>query len=270
MHAVASASVRPSYNPEHFEPLFAVEDGHFWFRARNRCIAAAAGLIANPGSVREIIEHGCGTGFVLRELQRLFPRAQVTGADLFAEGLALARRRFTGRLIQVNLLECDFRAAFDLAGLFDVLEHLDRDVEALLALRRQLRPGGRLLLTVPAHRWLWSGYDVESGHRRRYTRAQLEARLAEAGFSVDYCTEFMCGLVPLMWLRRRASWGRGGTPETSTPRPAKDELRVHPLANRVLEALLRPEASWIGRGWRLPFGTSLLALATRDDRPDPW
>ena len=263
MNDSVPVSSGPTYHREHFEPLFAAEDKHFWFRSRNRCIAAATRLIPNVTSVRDIIEHGCGTGFVLAELQRLFPHAQVTGADLFPEGLALARRRFAGRLIQTDLLQRGFDAAFDLIGLFDVLEHLDNDLEVLKALRSQLRPSGRLLLTVPAHTWLWSDYDVESGHRRRYTHAQLEARLVEAGFCVDYCTEFMFGLLPLMWLRRRILWALGRKNYGSATVRLKNELRINPLLNRMLEWVLRPEAFCIRRGWRLPGGTSLLALATR-------
>ena len=174
-----------AFCPEHYEPLFAAEDRHFWFRARNRCIAVVARLIPDLDSVKDIIEHGCGTGFVLRELQRIFPHAHVTGADLLGEGLALARRRFGGgNLVQADLMRCDYKQAFDLVGLFDVLEHLDDDLGALRALREQLRPGGWLLLTVPAHRVLWSDYDVASGHRRRYTRRELLERLSEADFHV--------------------------------------------------------------------------------------
>jgi len=261
-HTISS---RPTYRAEHFEPLFAAEDSHFWFRSRNRCIAAATRLIPDVGSVKDVIEHGCGTGFVLAELQRLFPRARVIGADLFAEGLALARRRFSGPLIQTDVLHCNFRDAFDLVGLFDVLEHLDDDLQALRALRQQLRPGGRLLLTVPAHMALWSDYDGASGHRRRYSRHELVARLAEAGFEVEYCTEFMCVLLPLLFVRRRLGWGcaRVGKEPADAADRIKMELQINPLLNRALELLLRPEPWWIKHKRRLPGGTSLLALAER-------
>ncbi|HEY5912944.1 MAG TPA: class I SAM-dependent methyltransferase [Verrucomicrobiae bacterium] len=256
---------RASFCPEHFEPLFAAEDRHFWFRARNRCIAATARLIPQRNSIKDIIEHGCGTGFVLRELERIFPDARITGADLFAEGLSLARKRFGGTLVRGDLLHCGYREAFDLVGLFDVLEHLDDDLRALQVLREQLRPGGWLLMTVPAHRVLWSDYDVASGHRRRYSRSELMGRLSQAGFEVKFCTEFMFALFPLMLLRRRLSWGRKGTASTVAPSPGNlnDELHVHPLLNRLLEAILRPEPWWIEKGSRMLCGTSLLALATR-------
>ena len=256
---------RPTYHAEHFEPLFASEERHFWFRSRNRCIAAATRLIRDVGSVKDIIEHGCGTGFVLAELQRLFPQARVSGADLFAEGLALARRRFAGQLLQTDVLQCSFRGAFDLVGFFDVLEHLDDELGVLRALREQLRPGGRLLLTVPAHMALWSDYDVASGHRRRYTRPQLVARLSEAGFAVEYCTEFMCALLPLLFVRRRMGWrgAKAGKEPCEAADRIKEELKINPLLNRALELLLRPEPWWIAHGRRLPGGSSLLTIAVR-------
>ena len=71
-----SGGTRASYSAEHFEPLCAAEERHFWFRSRNRCIGAATQLIPNRKSIRSIVEHGCGTGFVLTELQRLFPQAE--------------------------------------------------------------------------------------------------------------------------------------------------------------------------------------------------
>jgi SAM-dependent methyltransferase len=255
---------RPTYHPEHFAPLFAAEAAHFWFRSRNRCIAAATRLLPAPESVKDILEHGCGTGFVLAQLQRLFPNARVTGADLFEEGLAMARQRFAGLLIKTDLFQCGFRSEFDLIGLFDVLEHLDDDLQALRVLHEQLRPAGRLLLTVPAHMALWSDYDVASGHRRRYSRGQLEERLHAAGFEVEYSTEFMLPLVPLVFIRRRLLAGKqiASDPSALSDR-IKNELRINPLLNRLLELILRPEAPWIARRRRIFGGTSVLALAVR-------
>ena len=253
-----------TFSAELFEPLFAAEDRHFWFRLRNRCLAAVARSMPNYAAVAKVMEHGCGTGYVLAELQRIFPKAEVMGADLFAEGLAFARRRFSGKLLQMDVLNSGFDEAFDLVGFFDVLEHLDDDLLVLRALREQLRPGGSLLLNQPAHRALWSEYDVTACHRRRYSRRQLTGRLTEAGFRVDYCTEFMSVLFPLMWVRRRL-----GRPvsvrheETGASSPELADLRIHPLTNRILELALAPEPWLMSRRIRLPIGTSLLALATR-------
>src|SRR5690242_1547509 len=91
---------RPSYSAEHFAPLFAAEDRHFWFRSRNRCIASVLRSLPNFAEIREVMEVGCGTGVVLAELERVLPDANLTGVDLFEEGLEFARRRFQGTLKQ--------------------------------------------------------------------------------------------------------------------------------------------------------------------------
>ncbi|MCP5477943.1 MAG: methyltransferase domain-containing protein [Rhodanobacteraceae bacterium] len=71
-----------------------------------------------------------------------------------------------------------------IACAFDVLEHVDDDT-GLREMHRILRPGGRLLLTVPAHRWLWSRRDELAGHQRRYSRSLLSKRVRDAGFHIE-------------------------------------------------------------------------------------
>ena len=267
MNDADTARDSATYSARFFEPLYAVEDRHFWFRSRNRCIAAAIRTLPGFGGVKKVIEHGCGTGYVLAGLQRIFPRAEVMGADLFPEALAFARRRFAGTLLTVDVLNSGFKDEFDLIGFFDVLEHLDDDLAVLRALRSQLRPGGSLVLSVPAHMSLWSDYDIAACHRRRYSVQQLKSQLTAAGFRVDYCTQFMSLLFPLVWVRRRLAGrrNRAGSAAMDPVEREKAELQVPALLNRALALALRPEAWCISRRLRLPAGTSLLALATRTE-----
>ncbi|HYN88796.1 MAG TPA: class I SAM-dependent methyltransferase, partial [Ardenticatenaceae bacterium] len=163
------APARPApaapYDPQHFAPLFAIEDRHFWFRSRNRVIAAVARqLTADLNARYRVLEVGCGTGNVLRVLERVCARGTVMGMDLFAEGLSYARARTTCTLLQGDMRRPPFDAEFDLIGLFDVLEHLPDDVQVLRDLYAMLAPGGRLLMTVPAGPSLWSYFDEASGH----------------------------------------------------------------------------------------------------------
>jgi SAM-dependent methyltransferase len=97
---------------------------------------------------------------------------------------------------------------FDVVGIFDVLEHLADDRKTLTGLNLMLKPGGALVLTVPAHMSLWSYFDVASRHCRRYAATELEQILRESGFEVDYLTQFMMSLFPLVWLIRRIKGGR--------------------------------------------------------------
>ena len=153
-----------------------------------------------------------------------------------------------------------------MVGAFDVIEHIDDDVGLLYRLRETLTPSGTLLVTVPAHRSLWSYFDVASCHCRRYAEAELREKLETAGFEVSHLTQFMSTIYPLVWLRRRFAGGLKRDSLEDADRVealAKQELTIVPVLNEVLAFLLAGEARLIARGWRPPVGTSLLAVARR-------
>ena len=157
-----------TYDPQFFSKIAAVEDRHFWFTARNRVIEAVVGNIVAklPGRYR-VLEAGCGTGVVLRELVKTCADGEVIGMDLYPEAVAFARERAGCEVVLGDILQPPSLGLFDLVALCDVLEHLPNDGEIVDGLRRLLNPGGRLLLTVPAHMSLWSYFDVAACHRRR-------------------------------------------------------------------------------------------------------
>src|SRR5207247_517472 len=123
-----------------------------------------------PGRL-QLLELGCGTGNVLASLAEF---GVAVGMEAHPELAAAARAAGLdvrpGRLPEDLVVEPGWA---DAVLLLDVLEHLDDDVAALVTARRALRPGGLLVITVPAYRWLWSGHDVALGHRRRYTAREL-------------------------------------------------------------------------------------------------
>ncbi len=256
-----------TYDPTFFKQLFAIEDRHFWFRTRNHVLGTLVDQLTGglPAGYR-VLEVGCGTGNVLRMLERRCRRGTVVGMDLFAEGLHYARQRTTCALVQGDVRTPPFGATFDLIGLFDVLEHLPDDRQILADLWQMLAPGGHLLVTVPAHAALWSYFDEAAHHCRRYAAPDLRRKLRAAGYRVDYLTPYMAILFPLVWAGRRlAAWtsrGRshraGGAEELT-----RQEFQITPVVNDVLAALLAPEARLIARRRPLPLGTSLLAVATK-------
>ncbi len=249
------------YDPYYFAPLAAVEDRHFWFRARNRLLAAlVARLAAQLPDGYRALEVGCGTGNVLRVLEQTCRRGRVAGMDLYGEGLAIARRRTRCPLVQGDMARPPFRSEFHLIGLFDVLEHLPDDGRVLRDLHALLVPGGRLIVTVPAHPELWSYFDEESGHQRRYREGELRDRLLETGYRVEYLTPYMAAILPLVWVGRRLAALAGGR---SNRERAAHDLRVVPVVNEVLGWLLGLEAGRIAAQRRLPAGTSFLAVAAK-------
>ena len=259
------AAKAASYDPGLYENLVEVEDRHFWFQARNRAITAVfeslrAGL--RPGY--RVLEVGCGTGNVLRDLQRSALGGSVVGMDMHLEGLRYAQRRVNpALLVRADAGHPPFSVRFDVVGLFDVLEHLDDDVGVLRQLRELMSPGGALMLTVPAHGSLWSYFDVASRHRRRYELADLNEKLVAAGYSVEYITLYMAVLHPILWAGRRLTATRGRRTEDAAAAwsLAEADLRVRPVSGAVLGFLLKQELAWLRRRRPLPMGASLLAVA---------
>jgi SAM-dependent methyltransferase len=250
-----TGTTRASFDPAHFARLYALEAASFWFRGRSDLIEWA--LARYFPAARDLLEVGCGTGYVLDRLHRAFPDLTLSGSELFEEGLAYARERLgdTVSLRQADATNLGLRDAFDVIGAFDVIEHIEDDRSVLANLHAALRAGGGLLLTVPQHAWLWSGTDVAAHHQRRYSRGDLRTKLDAAGFEVLRMTSFVTILLPAMLLARRRK--RDGMAEVEA------ELALPPLANAIGYATLRLERGLIGLGLDLPAGGSLLVVARR-------
>jgi SAM-dependent methyltransferase len=246
---------RTSFNPEHFARLFRLEARSFWFRGRSDLIEWA--LARYFPSAREMLEIGCGTGYVLDRLHRAFPDLALSGTELFAEGLVYARERLgdAASLQQADATQLEFREAFDVIGAFDVIEHIEDDRRVLANLHAALRPDGGVLLTVPQHAWMWSATDVAACHVRRYSRSELRQKLIGAGFEVVRMTSFVSFLLPAMWLARLRK--REGMAEVEA------ELDLPDLANSIGHATAKLESMLIRHGVDLPAGGSLLAVARK-------
>jgi SAM-dependent methyltransferase len=239
-----------------------VEDRHFWFTARNCMIRAVlAGVKAQVPRRARVLDVGCGTGNTLRVLQEIFGNRAV-GMDLFSEALQFARRRTGLPVVQGRGEEAPFIARFDVIGAFDVLEHISDDARTLQRLFELTQSNGWLLLTVPAHQHLWSRFDEESCHVRRYGRSDLRERLEHAGYRVEYLTYLFASIYPAV---RFARWldGRRTPPAAANQSAVRSQLQVVPFVNEVLRLVLTTEAGFVRRRVQIPLGTSLLALARR-------
>jgi len=259
--------IRDPYDPFYYSWQREVEGDHFWFRARRRIIAAA--LKSTVGRLPEGflgLEIGCGTGNVLAFMQEACPAGRFFGLDLHFEGLCWARLAVGQRVVQADVAASPFGHQFSVIGLFDVLEHIPDDQEALAHLGGFLVEGGLLILTVPARRVLWSGIDEVAHHVRRYDGTELDQKMARAGYAIEFRTEFMAPLLPLLWVLRRLpallGWRGKGKPTDSRDRAAR-ELRLPHLLNEVFYRLLSGEARRVARRQMLPFGSSLLMIGRR-------
>lgn len=234
-----------------FQTMIAVADRHWWYRGRRRIVIGVIGRLGLSPGIR-ILDAGCGSGGELDELARW---GSVSGLDSEPAGVAAARARGHEdvRLGVVEQLPWP-DGTFDLVTCLDVIEHTPDDARTLTELRRVTRPGGRLLVTVPAHPALWSAHDVASHHYRRYTRGSLRAACRAAGWDLVWETSFNTILLaPVALVRWAGRLRRGQT--------ARSELQLTPgPLGALLERVLRLEGALLRRGVRLPAGVSILAV----------
>jgi SAM-dependent methyltransferase len=233
----------------------AVDEHHWWYRGRRRIIRAELDQLSLPPLPR-VLDAGCGSG---RTLQELVDYGDASGIELNAEAAELARARRHGdvRIGRLEELPWDDET-FDLITCLDVIEHVPDDVAALLELRRVCRPGGWLLVTVPAYQALWSHHDEANHHYRRYSRPALRGAALAAGWRVERVTSFnsllLAPAAAVRLARRRRGAHNGST----------GDLDIGPAwLNDALERPLALEAGWLAHGRTLPMGLSLLALLRR-------
>jgi len=196
-------------------------------------------------------------------LRTACPDGKVVGLELWFDGLRYAQSRSAGFLVQGDVRHCPFGKPFDLIGLFDVLEHVQEERETLDSLWNLLARGGRLLLTVPAHPSLWSYFDEAAHHCRRYSAQDIRQKLTDAGFQVEFLSQFMACIFPMVWIFRKIRGLRKLSDSDTARSRTSDEFRLVPIVNQVLTALLTLEARWLARGHHLPIGTSLVVVARR-------
>ena len=231
------------------------EDKWWWAAGRRALVASLWRRYGSPGDRPRLLEVGCGTGGMLREMVSW---AEVYGLDVSKEAVGYCRERGLTTVCRGSLNALPFADdSFDGVIGVDVLEHLDDDEEALREILRICRPGGRLVATVPAFQFLWSRRDIQLHHRRRYTRPQFTARVAGAGFQVLKATYVNLPLfLPLLAMVKTGRLSKGD------PNLKLDYALVPAKINSVLSWIFRMEALLLART-SLPLGTSIACVAVK-------
>jgi len=242
-------------NEQEYHRMRAVEDGSWWFVGKRFLVEALLRRAASVGPGARFLDVGCGTGAMLRVLAKL---GDSVGTDMAPAALRLAAERKAALLCASDAQRLAFADDSFAAGTaLDVIEHLDDPGGALREMRRVCKPGGAVVITVPAHPFLWSDHDVALAHRRRYTLRLLREQVAAAGLHVErmgygYAAFFLPALI--VRRARRLCYGR------RTP-TADLGLTVRPV-NALLTAYMWLEARALGVA-NLPVGTSLLCVARK-------
>lgn len=253
-------SSHSDYPHEAYALLAHAEEKHFWFRGRNRIIRDLIEKTFPSHAGKSFLEIGCGTGYVLWELDSM--GFAVTGMDMHPEGLVYARKRVPkARLITGNLFTYTPQKKFDALGIFDVIEHIEDDVGALSACAKMLHSKGMLFLTVPARPELLSSYDEISGHFRRYTEKSLRVAFEHAGLTIrfiGYAGFFQ--YLPHLIMKRLMLRSTGKKDPMSVLAAV---VRQPPsFINFILEQTFVWDM-WLTRFMKLPLGTSLIVAAQK-------
>jgi SAM-dependent methyltransferase len=225
---------------------------HFWVTRRFEVLRRIAGSVLNKNDA--FCEIGCGTGILQRQLETL--------AGIPVDGIEVSYEALEHNISQEGTLYCydifeqdpSLRQKYDTLFLFDVLEHIDDDAAFLKAAMFHVKPGGRVVINVPARQELYSGYDKAAGHCRRYNRADFLGLLSNAGLKLENYTYWGLPLYPVLITRKlMIDWLSGSEAYQAGFRPA----------NRWVNTIMQ----WVSRLEWLPqrkMGISLLGTAVNE------
>jgi SAM-dependent methyltransferase len=240
--------------PAEYRRMFEAEERQWWYAGQRQVASALLEPWARGRRGLRLLDAGCGTGFNLVALGRL---GSTLGIDLSPEAIRFCRERGV-RALRGSVLRLPFPdACFDAVTSFDVIYHdwVPDDRAAVAEMARVLRPGGALLVRVPALEALRGAHDAEVLTRRRYTRGELAALVASAGLAVEHSTYCNSLLFPLLFARR--------TLDRLLGREGSDVGFLPPPLEAAFKWLMGVEAFGVRHGLRFPIGASVVALATK-------
>lgn len=240
--------------------LARLESFYFWNIGRREILKEVLLRYTGKRNDLEILDVGCGSGGNINLLAEF---GQVTGLDVSEEALKFARNYNFVSLVRADAKSIPFPdRSFDLVTSLDVFEHIEDDKKALRESFRVLKNGGFILLTVPAHPWLWSDHDEAMRHQRRYARSEILKKVKEVGFEILERSNFVFLGVPVNFFRKtRESVLRKFIPQKS--RAVDTYTRdFSKRTNSFLIFLLRFEKFLI-KFISLPLGTSIFVIAKK-------
>lgn len=235
-----------------YERMAAHDTTHWWYRARRDILADYLTRWGDLPANARILEIGCGTGHNLPMLAQF---GEIDAIEIDETARAKASERLGKPVGTAPLPELAGVApgSYDLVAVLDVIEHVEDDVAALKAIAAALKPGGKILITVPAHQWMWSAHDVVNHHKRRYSKAGFVALLEKSGLRGRKLGYFNSLLFPVAVAARFAGklMGKDDSDDSPPPKPL----------NTLFEGIFRLERHMVGR-MPLPPGLSLITLAS--------
>jgi len=226
-----------SYNPNALDVFYKYEKEHFWFKIRRDFILRIFNKYVKKSSL--VMEVGTGTGNIARELKN--NGYDMVISDVHKQFLDFEKNKIIEKRYQFDVNEPPFVDHFDAIGMFDVLEHIEEDEQVLKNIGKMLKDDGNLIITVPAHSWLWNKYDYS--HKRRYNLKRIRAIFKNSGFKILEAKHFFVFITPLLLIRALIRKGNGGN--DSADNLAEEQMLINPVINKILYKVLSLECKLI-------------------------
>ena len=238
--------------------MYNLETSYWWFLGKQYLVRNLIARLPLPSSRQiRLLDIGAGTGIIMKELQSF---GTVCGMEFSPEAIEFLKIRNLDLVVRSDANDAlPFRSnAFTVITCLDVLEHLDKDADLIHEMFRICKPGGYVVLTIPAFQGFWSVHDKVLHHRRRYTKTSLQTIIKRTEFRVrkiSYYNVIMS--FPIMVIRKiRASRLPSGQSHSDF------SIQLAPLVNKVLTYFYRAEIALLCF-LSYPFGVSLVAVLER-------
>lgn len=245
-------------NLEEYHKMHALEREYWWFQGRRRVILGTLEQFGvKEGANLQLLDVGCGTGMLMDDLRRC---GRTAGLDFSQVALAYCRQRNLENLGKADARHLPVKtSSVDVITALDLVEHISDDRGLLGEFQRVLKPGGIAVMSVPAHKGLWSNHDVALHHYRRYEKDEFRKLVEGAGlipekYTYAMATAYLPALV-FRSVKRVVTSNSGASPTT-------DEFRLPGWLNSALRKAVSLEARLLSR-LNLPFGLSLLTVARK-------
>jgi len=238
--------------PREYTNMAQIEDRHFWF-IQTRAMVRDALLREGITPQSKLLDIGCGTGGTMHVIHDI---CSPSGIDMSLQALEYATKKIDAPVAQADATVLPFTEnTFDFAIALDVIEHIQNDVQVLREIKRVLKPGGKLVLTVPAHQYLFSTHDKSLHHVRRYSRQLLKSRIEESGLQIQrltYTNFLLFTPIAAVRLIKKHLLKDNSMPSSDATVP------MAPV-NAILSGTMAMERAWLHR-LNLPYGVSMMAV----------
>jgi ubiquinone/menaquinone biosynthesis C-methylase UbiE len=244
---------------EEYERMYHLEDHYWWFVGRRYALIKLLKRYAGDHSVSTLLDVGCGTGATLQYLKRRSNFKSLRGLEPSEEAMKFCKKRGLDDITEGQAEDVPFsEETFDVVTAMDVIEHVDDDRKALSEFVRVCKTGGKVVIFVPAYKFLWSEHDEALHHRRRYTARELQEKMREAGLKIEkstYLITFLC--LPIIVFRFLQKFFRRHPKE-----PKTDLIEIPKWTNKLLAGLINIE-TLLTRFISLPFGVTVICVGRK-------